>query len=112
MHNEKNIDELDVVGYNFIEVNGAAGIKITEGKFENVIYTYSNVSFSDAENTNENAVLSFNFDVVDIPDTLSDFAEINSYEFKNIIGNILMSILVKGIESNESTAFDTEESPV
>ena len=63
------VDYKENIDYNFIEINGAVGIKIISGEFEGIMYTYSNVSFSEAkdENTDEDlpAMLSFNYDVVD-----------------------------------------------
>lgn len=105
------IDYKEGIGYNFIEVNGMAGVKILDGEFENVIYTYSNVSVSEDEEDSSGedlpAVLSFNFDVVDFVDHTEE--ELQTIEFKNKIGDILMSILQRSVENtigSESTDFE------
>ena len=105
------VDYKEEIDYNFIEVNGAAGIKIVSGEFENVIYTYSNVSVSEAKDeiTDEDlpAMLSFNYDVVDSSSYIDD--ELQTLEFKNKIGDILMSILAKSVENTielEQTDFE------
>jgi len=95
------VDYKENIDYNFVEVNGAAGLKISSGQYENVIYTYSNVSISEAKDeiTDEDlpAMLSFNFDVVDTSGYTDE--ELYTVEFKNKIGDILMSILTKSVEN-------------
>lgn len=95
--------------YNFIEVNGYAGVKILTDPFEGVMYTYSNVSISDAEGVSDNAILSFNLNVVDSAGYTEE--EFSTVEFKEKIGDILMSILQKSAENKiESKQTDFEES--
>lgn len=99
------------IDYNFVEVNGFAGIKILEAPFKDVIYTYSNVSIAEAEETSEEAVLSFNFDVVDIAGYTED--EMHTVEFKTKIGDILLSIIDKNVKAEneiEPEQTDFEES--
>jgi hypothetical protein len=103
------IDYLEDIGYNFIEVNGYAGIKILTSPFEDVIYTYSNVHISEANETSEDAVLSFNFNVIDQAGYTEE--EFFTADFKTKIGDILMSILQKSAENTiESEQTDFEKS--
>ena len=95
------VDYKEDIDYTFIEVNNVSGIKILTGEFIGVIYTYSNVSISEDEKnlTKENLppVLSFNFDVVDFASIIEE--DIYTLEFKDKIGDILMSILTKSMEN-------------
>jgi hypothetical protein len=103
------VDYKEEIDYNFIEVNGFAGIKIAEVPFKGVIYTYSNVSIAEAEGTSEEAVLSFNFDVIDLAGCTEE--EIHTVEFKSKIGDILLSILQNSVENKvESEQTNFEES--
>lgn len=105
------IDYIEDVDYNFIEVNGTAGLKILSGEFKDVLYTYSNVYVTEAteETTDEDlpAVLSFNFDIVDNANYSEE--ELSTIEFKNKIGDILLSVLQQSVENSiesEQTYFE------
>ena len=107
------VDFIEGIGYTFIEINGVPGLKILGGEFADVTYTYSDVSMSENvdEDTNEDlpAMLSFNFDV----DNRAGYPEeeFETYEFKNKIGDILLSILKQSVENNiGSEQIDSEES--
>jgi hypothetical protein len=93
------IDYKEGIGYNFIEVNGTPGFKILEGNFEDVCYTYSNVSVSESPENDEDlpAVLTFNFDVVDNAGYTDE--EFKTVDFKNKIGDILLSVLQNNMEN-------------
>ncbi len=107
------VDERTVVEYNFIEVNGANGLKLTSGEFENVIVTLSDLSVSDdgTDNPDGHAVLSFNYDVVYDAEKPKELFE--TLEFKTTIGDILLKILSDSIkqagENIESEYADFEE---
>ncbi len=105
------IDYIEDVDYNFIEVNGTAGLKILSGEFKDVLYTYSNVYVTEAteETTDEDLpeVLSFNFDIVDNANYSEE--ELSTIEFKNKIGDILLSVLQQSVENSiesEQTYFE------
>lgn len=97
--------------YSFIEVNGSIGFKLIGGIYADVIYTLSNIKFSDVENEDFPAVLSFNFDIVEHAGFTEE--EFHTIEFKEIIGDILMSIFKRSAENIiESEQNYPEESPL
>jgi len=107
------IDFVEGIGYNFIEINGVPGLKILGGEFADVTYTYSDVSMSENADADTNeelpAMLSFNFDVDDFAGHTEN--EFETYEFKNKIGDILLSILKQSVENNIGPEqIDSEES--
>jgi hypothetical protein len=107
------VDERTVVEYNFIEVNGANGLKLESGEFDGVIVTLSDLSVQDdgTDNPDGSAVLSFNYDVVYDAEKPKELFE--TIDFKNTIGDILMKILTDSIkeagENIESEYADFEE---
>jgi hypothetical protein len=89
IHYKENID--------YVEVNSLAGIKILSEEFSGVIFTYSDVSMSDVEeNLDSPAVLSFSFTLVDKGNYTDE--EFQTIEFKDKLGDILMSILLNSLE--------------
>ncbi len=93
------VDYLEDIDYTFVEVNGTTGFKLLNGEFDGVIYTLSNIAFSDAGDGEDlPAVLSFNFDVIDQAGHTEE--EFSTIEFKDIIGDILMSIFNKSATEN------------
>lgn len=106
------LDFKEKIDYTYItgtETN--PGIKILSGEFEGVSYMYSNVSISeeseDADPETSSAVLSFNFDVLDYGGYTQE--EFETIDFRDKIGNILLSILHKCLENYESKSVNTEE---
>ena len=81
------VDYIEDLDYNILEVNGLTGFKILTGKYSGVIYTYSNILVEDVPDGQE-AVVRFEFSVVDPVDLVNE--EFFDYEFKTIIGDILM----------------------
>jgi hypothetical protein len=105
------IDEKQIVEYNFIEVNGATGIKFNSGEFKDVILTLSEVSVQDdgTDNPDGNAVLSFNYDVVYDAEKPTELFQ--TVEFKDTVGDILLDIIMKSVENTiESESTNIEES--
>jgi len=92
------VDGREIVGYNFIEVNGQNGLKINSGEFEGVIVTIDQLSVQDdgTDNPDGSAVLSFNYDVVYDAEKPKELFE--TIDFKNTIGDILMKILTDSIK--------------
>lgn len=110
------LDERQVARYNFIEVNGNNGLQIKSGEFENVIVQINSLSVQDdgTDNPDGSAVLSFDYDVIYDAEKAPELLE--TIDFKNTVGDILMKILIDGIkeqdrgENIESKHADIEES--
>lgn len=100
------LDEIEVVDYTFVEVNGDTGIKFDSGEFAGVIVSLNNVAVETAEESSDHAVLSFNYDVVWGNEILPELLE--TVEFKNEIGNILLKILKDSVDESEQA--NTKES--
>lgn len=92
IHYKEDID------YSFIEVNNSAGIKILTEDFNNVIVTFSDVTMSDVEeNSDVPPVLSFSYSLVDCNNYTNE--EFETVEFKDKLGDILMSIMLNSLEN-------------
>jgi len=76
-------------------------IKIVEGKFENVIYKYGKVVFAKDENPDGTLPMKFDYDILSNPNK----ADIDSKEFIDYIGDILMEQLEKQIKDG-TVVFD------
>ena len=78
--------------------NGLQAIKLTEGAFEGIIYTYGKVSI-DADEENDSATLKFDYEILDYAEKgLSD-----KKPFEKYIGNILEHLIHEGIQENNLT---------
>jgi hypothetical protein len=78
--------------------NGLQPIKLTEGAFEGIIYTYGKVGF-DEDDTNDTVHLRFEYDILDSNSKdLTDKASFEQY-----IGDILQELILEGIERNNLT---------
>lgn len=105
------IDGRQLVEYNFIEVNGATGIKLNSGEYQDVILTLSEVSVQDdgTDNPDSSAVLSFNYDVIYDAEKPAELFQ--TVEFKDTVGDILLDIIMQSAENKvESESINTEES--
>ena len=76
-------------------------IKIVEGKFENVIYKYGKVGFAKDENPDGTLPMKFDYDILSNPNK----ADIDSKDFIDYIGDILMEQLEKQIKDG-TVVFD------
>ena len=76
-------------------------IKIVEGKFENVIYKYGKVVFAKDENPDGTLPMKFDYDILSNPNK----ADIDSKEFIDYVGDILMEQLEKQIKDG-TVVFD------
>jgi hypothetical protein len=76
-------------------------IKIVDGKFENVIYKYGKVGFARDENPDGTLPMKFDYDILSNPNK----ADIDSKEFIDYIGDILMEQLEKQIKDG-TVVFD------
>jgi hypothetical protein len=78
--------------------DGLQAIKLTEGAFEGIIYTYGKVTF-DEDEANDKIHLRFEYDILDHNDKgLTDKAPFEQY-----IGDILQELIHEGIERNNLT---------
>ena len=76
-------------------------IKIVEGKFENVVYKYGKVGFAHTENSDGTLPMKFDYDIMANPSK----ADIDSQEFIDFIGDILMEQLEKQVKDG-TVVFD------
>ena len=77
-------------------------IKITEGKFKDVIYHYGKVGFAKEENSEGQLPMKFDYNVIKKP---NDVDTLDNQEFIDYIGDILIEVLEKQIE-NGTAIFD------
>lgn len=86
--------------YNFIVVDNSFGVKILDGEFLGVEYSYKDVSVSehsdDADPELYPAVLSFHYDIKFHAEFADD--ELRTIEFKTVVGDIFMSIIENSLE--------------
>lgn len=76
-----------------------SSIKITEGKFKDIIYHYGNVQFAEKENADGHLPMKFDY-VIDKNDT--GVNTLDNQEFIDYIGDILIELLEKKV--NDGTA--------
>ena len=72
-------------------------IKITEGEFKDVIFTYGHVKFAEKENTKGEIPLKFDYNV----QRNYENKDTNSQEFKNLIGDILVEVVEKQLKEGK-----------
>jgi len=74
------------------------GIGLTEnaGKYHGVIYQYGELKFAEEENSDGSLNLSFDWKLIDSNGLPKDL--LNSEEFKNLLGDILVNIVDKHIK--------------
>ena len=65
-------------------------IKITEGKFKDVIYHYGKVGFAKEENSEGQLPMKFDYTVIKKPDNIDT---LDNQEFIDYIGDILIELL-------------------
>ena len=89
--------------YVFVQKDGDdfTCIKIIEGKYENVIYKYGKVGFGKDENPDGTLPMKFDYDIVSNPNK----ADIDSKDFVDFIGDILMEQLEKQV-TDGTVVFD------
>ena len=74
-----------------------ASIMISKGPYKGIIYQYGRVSLAPVENEDGNLPLSFDYNVIDFNG--HEFQDlIESKEFKNTLGDILVEILDEQLE--------------
>lgn len=76
--------------------NGINAIKLTEGAFSGIIYSYGKIEF-DEDPENDVVKLNFEYDIIDYADKqLSD-----KKPFEQYIGDILVELIHQGISNND-----------
>jgi len=76
--------------------SGLQAIKLTEGAFEGIIYTYGKVSFDEKDDT---LYLKFDYEILDS----ADKGMIDMKPFEAYIGDILQELLRQGVAENNLT---------
>ena len=80
-------------------------IKILDEPYAGIIYTYGKVSVSEPEGENENATLTFDYKVEEVPPIYgktTDEIE-NDKAFSNFIGDVLIQIFEDNVNNEESS---------
>jgi len=90
---------MEPIKYTFVQKTGDefSCIKIVEGEFKNVVYTYRHVKFAPEENDEGKLPLKFTYDVHLNPNNIN----IESEEFKNCIGDILIEVVEQQLKNNQ-----------
>lgn len=78
--------------------NGHDAIKLTDGAYEGIIYSYGKVGFEEDE-TNDALKISFEYEVLDY----SDKVITDMKPFEKYIGDILQELIHEGIANNNLT---------
>lgn len=96
--------------YCFVEVNNTSGVKILKDEFSEIIYTYANAHFSeDVPGSNGTGVLHFDYTLYSSGNYTDE--ELDTVEFKQKLGDILVSIIYNQIgDDNGIESSDFEES--
>lgn len=87
--------------YSFVTTNddNKVSINILDGEYDGTEFYYGNVNFDENEESGE-CYLSFNFEIVKSDLDINLLSE--DIDFKNYLGDILVSILSKQLEENKS----------
>lgn len=90
-------------------------IKVLQKPYNGIIYTYGKVKVSEPEKENENATLTFDYRVDEVPPIFGKTKEEieNDQDFSNFIGDILVEILEDSVDhdrsSDDNTSDDSKE---
>ena len=76
------------------DVDDYSCIKIIEGEYKDVIYTYGHVKFASEENERGELPLKFDYDIKKNPNDV----DTASIDFRNYIGDILIEVVEKQLE--------------
>ena len=88
-----NKTNLKSKNYVFVQRDGDdfTSLKITEGKYKDIIFNFGNVGFAKEENEHGELPMHFDYDVVSNPSNLN----IDNQDFIDYIGDILHELLVE-----------------
>jgi len=78
-----------------------SSIKLTEGKFKDIIYHYGKVSFAEKENAHGQLPMKFDYIIDKNP---NDVDTLDNQEFIDYIGDILIELLEQKV--NDGTAIE------
>ena len=76
------------------DVDDFSCIKIVEGDYKDIIYTYGHVKFASEENAKGEIPLKLDYDVKVNPNNIDTTRE----DFRNYIGDILIEVVEKQLE--------------
>ena len=101
-HNKNSHTEQTNKPYVFVQrdKDDFSCIKITEGKFKDIIFHYGKVGFAKDSNPDGQLPMKFDYTVIKNPNNLE--LELDNNEFIDYIGDILIELLEKQI--NDGTA--------
>ena len=105
MSNPPNVVTVEREGEQFY------ALRITEGEYENVIFTIGKVGFVENEEQTE-CTLKYDFKIDKVPESYN-IKELNdNIDFKNTVGDILVSLLEESskIDAEKPKETDTEQS--
>ena len=83
------------------DVDDFSCIKIVEGDYKDIIYTYGHVKFASEENDKGEIPLKFDYDVLVNPNQV----KVDTIEFQNYIGDILLEVVQYQLD-NGTLKFD------
>jgi hypothetical protein len=112
---QRTIDNPGAVSYNTIDhpkVKDFVCFLIKEGEFDGVVFHYENLKINDELEDNGDALLKFNYHIVESFIAEEMLTEEIKTRFEDTIAGILYDILLKqvGKIGNEDRADDSEES--
>ena len=79
------------------DVDDYSCIKIVEGPYKDIIYTYRHVKFASEENAQGELPLKFDYDIKKNPNDV----DTASIDFRNYIGDILIEVVEKQLENGQ-----------
>ena len=77
------------------DVDDFSCIKLTEGPFSEIIYTYTNVKFASEENAQGKLPLKFTYEIKKNPNNVDTESE----DFRQYIGDILVEVIEEQLEN-------------
>jgi hypothetical protein len=84
-------------------------IKLTEGKWENLIYNYKTVKI--IEKDGGDAILKFDYDIVETPTNLDidNLTPKDKQNFENLLGDVLVNIIERDIDEDRTDNSDKSD---
>jgi len=96
MYHKRGVD-YDIIESNAEEHADFYSIRLLNGKYSDIIYTYGMVKTGEKENDDGTMDLKFTWRLEDKPESIKEDLD-NSIEFQNHIGNILRDIIIDSID--------------
>ena len=79
------------------DVDDYSCIKIVEGNYKDIIYTYGHVKFASEENDKGEIPLKFTYDIMTNPNE----EDVKSDDFRNYIGDILVECVEEQLKNGQ-----------